>query len=71
MTPRLRDRVCVVTGAARGIGFAIAERFGQEGARIVCIDVSERRLGPSVEALKQKGYEARGYGCDDGKRDAE
>jgi len=67
---RLQDRVCVVTGAARGIGLAIAERFGQEGGRVACVDVSARRLEPAVEDLKSKGFEARAYGVDVGKRDS-
>jgi 3-oxoacyl-[acyl-carrier protein] reductase len=66
---RLKDRVCVVTGAARGIGFAIAERFGQEGGRIACVDVSARRLEPAVAELKSKGFDARPYEVDVGKRD--
>ena len=69
MNSRLQDRVCVVTGAARGIGLAIAERFGREGGRIACVDVSARRLEPAVEELKSKGFEARAYGVDVGKRD--
>jgi 3-oxoacyl-[acyl-carrier protein] reductase len=69
MNSRLQDRVCVVTGAARGIGFAIAERFGREGGRIACVDVSSRRLEPAVAALKNKGLEARAYAVDVGKRD--
>jgi len=69
VSARLRDRVCVVTGAARGIGLAIAERFGEEGARLACVDVSARRLEPAVEDLKLKGYEVRGYALDVAARD--
>jgi 3-oxoacyl-[acyl-carrier protein] reductase len=69
MSARLQERVCVVTGAARGIGLAIAERFGQEGARIAAVDISARRLEPAIESLKSKGFEARGYPADVGSRE--
>jgi 3-oxoacyl-[acyl-carrier protein] reductase len=69
MSSRLQDRVCVVTGAARGIGLAIAERFGREGGRIACVDVSARRLEPAVAGLKSKGFDAKPYDVDVGKRD--
>src|SRR4051794_20663972 len=37
---RLQDRGAVVTGAARGIGLAICERFVAEGARVLMSDIS-------------------------------
>ena len=38
---RLKDRIAIVTGAARGIGLAIAERFVGEGATVVIADVND------------------------------
>jgi 3-oxoacyl-[acyl-carrier protein] reductase len=65
----LNARVCVVTGAARGIGYAIAERFGREGGRVACVDVSARRLEPAVAELSAEGIDARSYAVDVGRRD--
>jgi NAD(P)-dependent dehydrogenase (short-subunit alcohol dehydrogenase family) len=48
---RLRGKVAVVTGAAKGIGRATAELFAREGARLVITDVDEERLSQLREAL--------------------
>ena len=37
----LRDKVAIITGAASGIGEAIARRFASEGARLMLVDKSE------------------------------
>ena len=42
---RLQGKVCVVTGAAGGIGAATAELFAREGARVVGVDLREHSVG--------------------------
>src|SRR3954464_6997850 len=45
MAGRLEGRVCVITGAAGGIGAASAEAFAREGARVVGVDLAEGAPG--------------------------
>ncbi len=52
---RFADRVAVVTGAARGIGLAVARRFGEEGVRLVLADVDGAALDNASPALAQDG----------------
>jgi NAD(P)-dependent dehydrogenase (short-subunit alcohol dehydrogenase family) len=42
---RLAGKVCVITGAAGGIGSATAEVFEREGARVVGVDLAEHAIG--------------------------
>lgn len=50
---KLEGKVCLVTGAARGIGEAIARAFDQEGAKVVLTDVLESDLGALAIELGQ------------------
>ena len=50
---RLKDRVVIVTGSARGIGKAYAKRFAEEGAKIVITDVLDPQ--PAAEELRSAG----------------
>src|SRR5262245_16695842 len=49
------DKVAVVTGAASGIGRAIAERCVQEGMKVVLADIEEAALAETAAALQYKG----------------
>ena len=54
----LPERVAIVTGAARGIGFAIAERLSRAGARVVVADLDEEGAMTAGERLREGGAEA-------------
>ncbi len=41
MAERLKDKVAIVTGGAKGIGLAIADKFTDEGAMVVVTDIDE------------------------------
>jgi NAD(P)-dependent dehydrogenase (short-subunit alcohol dehydrogenase family) len=47
----LADKRAIVTGAARGIGRAIAERLGREGARVALVDVDREALDHAAREL--------------------
>ena len=53
-----KDRTAVITGAASGIGYALAERFGAEGMNVVMADVEERALEAAHNKLSDLGVNA-------------
>lgn len=58
MAERLQGKVAVVTGAARGIGLACAQRFVADGAKVVLADIEADAGEVAAEALRAKGGEA-------------
>ena len=60
----LKDKVALVTGAAYGIGFAIAEAFAEAGARIAFNCRSQEHLDRALADYKAAGIDARGFICD-------
>lgn len=50
---RLKGKVAVITGAASGLGRACAERFAQEGARVVVADIQEEAGKQVAQALPE------------------
>jgi L-rhamnose 1-dehydrogenase len=52
---RLNGKVAIVTGAARGIGRAIALRFAQEGARVAVVDLRMAEAHETVRLIEEEG----------------
>ncbi|WP_210648868.1 SDR family NAD(P)-dependent oxidoreductase [Nocardioides sp. SYSU D00065] len=62
---RFDRRVAVITGAARGIGFGIAQRFASEGASIAVLDLDEAAAAEAAARLElTAGASAIGVACD-------
>ena len=58
---RLENQVAIITGAASGIGKAMAEAFGMAGAKLVLADINEGALSDVVSNLVERGVEGVAY----------
>ncbi len=64
----LSEKIAVITGGAKGIGLACAERFARDGAKVVIADIDESEGEISCEAIRAEGGDASFIHCDVGKK---
>jgi dehydrogenase/reductase SDR family protein 4 len=62
----LMGKVALVTGASKGIGFAIAEIYAAAGAKVVISSRKQETLDEMAGQLQSKGYEVTGIACNVG-----
>jgi len=61
---RLKDKVAIITGSARGIGQATALKFAAEGARVVVCDLESKAVDEVVAQIINAGGKAIGFTVD-------
>ncbi|WP_116366674.1 SDR family NAD(P)-dependent oxidoreductase [Parahaliea mediterranea] len=60
----LTGKVALVTGAARGIGFACAQRLAEANATVLLTDIDGERVAEAAQALASAGHQVRALGQD-------
>jgi len=63
-TPRLKNKACIVTGGAQGIGLATALKFAREGARVAVWDLTQSGIDEAVRQCREAGAETEGFVVD-------
>ena len=58
---RLKDKVAIITGSARGIGQATALKFAAEGAKVVVCDIDRKAVDEVVAQITASGGQAVGF----------
>jgi NAD(P)-dependent dehydrogenase (short-subunit alcohol dehydrogenase family) len=67
--PLLQNHIAVVTGAASGIGRAIASGYAREGAQVVLLDVNEKAASEAAKEIRDAGGKADSFVLDVTKRE--
>jgi NAD(P)-dependent dehydrogenase (short-subunit alcohol dehydrogenase family) len=62
----LENKVAVITGSSRGLGFAIAETYAEQGAAVVLAARTTKAVDEAVAQLRARGFRASGVACDVG-----
>lgn len=58
------SKSCIVTGAANGVGLAIARRFAEAGAHVTLADMDEENLQAETESLREAGHSVQAFAGD-------
>ncbi len=65
----LEGRIAVITGASRGIGLAIAQKFAQYGAQCILVSRKVESLEAAAAGIREKGFKAEAMACHTGQPD--
>ncbi len=60
----LENKVAVITGSSRGLGYAIAETYAEQGAAVVLAARTTKAVDEAVAKLQARGFRATGAACD-------
>lgn len=60
----LAGKVAVITGAASGIGYALAQRLGDAGMHLMLADIEPDTLGDAAATLRGHGFDVSSFVCD-------
>ncbi|XP_033754783.1 dehydrogenase/reductase SDR family member 4-like [Pecten maximus] len=66
---KLAGKVAIVTASTDGIGYAIAERLGQDGAKVVVSSRKQKNVDTAIEKLRAKNLDVYGTVCHVGKKE--
>ena len=60
----LQNKVAIITGSSRGLGYAIAEAYAQEGAKVIIASRTQNAVDQAVRQLRENGAQVDGLACD-------
>jgi len=60
----LKDKVYIVTGSGRGIGYEIAKAFAEAGSTVILSDYNEESMVDAAKAFEDAGYSYKAIACD-------